>query len=55
MATQDYGDVSHVIVEAGGLQLSVNVQNDARKGTHVARGQKVWVSWSPDDTLILTE
>ena len=50
-----YGDTSHVIVTAGGLELSVNVQNDARRSSIIARGQNVWVSWAPDDTLILTE
>ena len=35
---------------------SVNVQNEARAGgAGVERGQKVWVHWSPEDTLVLTE
>ena len=51
-----YGDTSHVIVTArGGLELSVNVQNDARSSALISRGQSLWVSFSPDDTLILTE
>ncbi|MGH6907872.1 MAG: ABC transporter ATP-binding protein, partial [Aestuariivirga sp.] len=52
-----YGDTSHVVVEAkGGLSLSVNLQNDRREGgSGVERGQKVWVHWSPEDTIILTE
>jgi spermidine/putrescine ABC transporter ATP-binding subunit len=52
-----YGDTSHVVVDAkGGLNLSVNLQNDRREGgSGVERGQKVWVHWSPQDTIILTE
>jgi spermidine/putrescine transport system ATP-binding protein len=51
-----YGDTSHVFVNTeGGLELSVNVQNERRGGPAIARGQKVWVSWQPSDTLILTE
>ncbi len=52
-----YGDTSHVVVEAkGGLSLSVNLQNDKREGgSGVERGQKVWVHWSPKDSIVLTE
>ena len=52
-----YGDTSHVVVEAkGGLDLSVNLQNDSREnGSGVERGQKVWVHWSPKDSIVLTE
>jgi putrescine transport system ATP-binding protein len=52
-----YGDTSHVVVSAkDGLDLSINVQNDRREGgTGIERGQKVWVHWSPADSLVLTE
>ena len=52
-----YGDTSHVeITAADGLNLSVNVQNDTRLGgAGVERGQAVWVHWSPEDSLVLTE
>lgn len=51
-----YGDTSHVILTApNGQELSVNVQNAARQQAGLARGRSIWVSWSPDDTLILTE
>jgi spermidine/putrescine ABC transporter ATP-binding subunit len=52
-----YGDTSHVVVTAGdGLELAVNVQNDTRGGgAGGERGQKVWVHWAPQDTIILTE
>jgi spermidine/putrescine ABC transporter ATP-binding subunit len=52
-----YGDTSHVIVSAAdGLDLQVNVQNDTRTGgAGVERGQNIWVSWTPDDSIILTE
>jgi len=52
-----YGDTSHVVVEAkGGLDLSVNLHNDRREGgSGVERGEKVWVHWSPKDSIVLTE
>ena len=52
-----YGDTSHVVIEAAdGLDLSVNVQNDTRLGgSGVERGQSVWVSWAPEDSIVLTE
>ena len=52
-----YGDTSHVVVSAAdGLELQVNVQNDTRTGgSGVERGQKIWVSWTPDDSIVLTE
>jgi spermidine/putrescine transport system ATP-binding protein/putrescine transport system ATP-binding protein len=52
-----YGDTSHVVISSkGGLELSVNVQNDSRGGgSGVERGQDVWVHWAPEDSIILTE
>ncbi|MGE4250161.1 MAG: ABC transporter ATP-binding protein [Parvibaculaceae bacterium] len=52
-----YGDTSHVVVRCNDdLELSVNVQNDTRAGgSGVERGQKVWIHWAPEDTLVLTE
>jgi len=52
-----YGDTSHVVVAiADGLDLQVNVQNDTRTGgAGVERGQNIWVSWTPDDSIVLTE
>jgi spermidine/putrescine ABC transporter ATP-binding subunit len=52
-----YGDTSHLVVEAAdGLDLQVNVQNDSREGgSGVERGQKVWVHWAPEDSIVLTE
>jgi spermidine/putrescine ABC transporter ATP-binding subunit len=52
-----YGDTSHVVLDAAdGLLLSVNVQNDTRGGgSGVTRGQKVWVHWSLEDSIVLTE
>jgi spermidine/putrescine ABC transporter ATP-binding subunit len=52
-----YGDTSHVIVEAeNGLSLSVNVQNESRRGgAGVERGQPVWVHWAPEDSIVLPE
>ncbi len=52
-----YGDTSHVVVAGpDGLDLAVNVQNDTRLGgAGVERGQKVWIHWSPEDSILLTE
>jgi ABC-type Fe3+/spermidine/putrescine transport system ATPase subunit len=52
-----YGDTSHVVVTAkDGIELSINVHNESRRaGSSVTRGQDIWVSWAPEDTLVLTE
>jgi spermidine/putrescine ABC transporter ATP-binding subunit len=52
-----YGDTSHVVVAIeNGPDLSVNVQNESRLGgAGVERGQDVWIHWSPNDSLVLTE
>jgi spermidine/putrescine ABC transporter ATP-binding subunit len=50
-----YGDTSHIrLATSDGLELLVNVQNK-RESPSVTRGQNLWVSWAPEDTLILTE
>jgi ABC-type Fe3+/spermidine/putrescine transport system ATPase subunit len=52
-----FGDTSHVLIEAAdGLDLSVNVQNESRRGgAGVERGQNVWVHWAPEDSIVLAE
>lgn len=52
-----YGDTSHVVIDAvDGLSLSVNVQNETRRGgAGVERGQQVWVHWAPEDMIVLPE
>lgn len=52
-----FGDTSHVVVMTdSGQRLLVNVPNDGRhRGTGIARGEPVWVSWSPQDMLVLPE
>jgi spermidine/putrescine ABC transporter ATP-binding subunit len=52
-----YGDWSEVVTElADGSHVSINVQNDRREaGANAKRGDKVWVYWQPEDSLILTE
>jgi spermidine/putrescine ABC transporter ATP-binding subunit len=48
-----FGDTSHVsIATPSGLELLVNVQN---RKAHAMRGQELWVSWAPEDTLVLTQ
>jgi spermidine/putrescine ABC transporter ATP-binding subunit len=52
-----FGDWSEVVAELkDGRPISVNVQNDSRDGAAgINHGDKVWVSWSPSDSLVLTE
>jgi ABC-type Fe3+/spermidine/putrescine transport system ATPase subunit len=52
-----YGDWSEVVTELpDGTSVSINVQNDRREaGSNAKRGDKVWVYWQPEDSLILTE
>ncbi len=52
-----YGDWSEVVADLpNGDHVSINVQNDSREGgAGVARGEKVWISWQPEDSLVLTE
>jgi spermidine/putrescine ABC transporter ATP-binding subunit len=52
-----FGDWSEVVADlADGSHVSVNVQNDKREGgSGVKRGEKIWVSWQPSDSLLLTE
>ncbi len=52
-----YGDESAVFLEnEAGIAVSVNVPNEARSTTPAfAIGDELWLSWSPADTLVLTE
>ncbi len=52
-----YGDTSHVVIDGkDDLDLSITVQNDSRTGEgSLVRGQPVWVSFEPEDAIVLTE
>ena len=51
-----YGNASSVYVEHDALRLTVDIQNEVRTTqSSVLIGDDVWVSWSPQDTLILPE
>ncbi len=52
-----YGDTSHLYVTTEtGLRVAVNVQNVTRQTVDSADiGDEVWLSWDPEDTLVLTE
>jgi spermidine/putrescine ABC transporter ATP-binding subunit len=52
-----FGDWSEVVADMpNGQPVSVNVQNDKRDGnTGLKRGDKVWITWAPSDSLVLTE
>ncbi len=52
-----YGDTSHMFVNTSdGLRLSVTVQNETRTTVdNVDLGDRIWLSWQPEDMLLLTE
>ena len=52
-----YGDESHIYVEnPTGVIINANLPNDRRSTTPaVAIGDELWLSWVPEDTLVLTE
>jgi spermidine/putrescine ABC transporter ATP-binding subunit len=52
-----YGNTSHIYAEtARGLSLSVDFQNEARTAEPaIMIGNEMWVSWQPQDTLVLVE
>lgn len=52
-----YGDESHIFVEnPTGVVITANLPNDRRSTTpSVAIGDELWLSWMPEDTLVLTE
>lgn len=52
-----YGNASHIYVEnARGLHLTVDFQNEARTTEpSIIIGNEMWVSWQPEDTLVLVE
>jgi spermidine/putrescine ABC transporter ATP-binding subunit len=52
-----YGDESAVFLQnEAGIPVNVNVPNEARTTTPAfAIGDELWLSWSPADTLVLTE
>ena len=52
-----YGDVSHMYVDTkDGLRLSANMQNATRTAFQkMDIGHQVWVSWSPADTIVLSQ
>ena len=52
-----YGDESHIFVEnPTGVVINANLPNDRRSTTpSVAIGDELWLSWTPADTLVLTE
>ncbi len=51
-----YGDESHLFLEStGGARFAANLKNEARD-THaeIVSGKELWVSWRPEDTLVLS-
>lgn len=52
-----YGNASHIYMEdARGLCLTVDFQNEARTAEpSIIIGNEMWVSWQPEDTLVLVE
>jgi ABC-type Fe3+/spermidine/putrescine transport system ATPase subunit len=52
-----YGNTSHIYAEtARGLSLTVDFRNEARAAEpSIIIGNEMWVSWQPEDTLVLVE
>ena len=52
-----YGNASHIYVENDrGLRLTVDFRNEARTlDPSIVIGNEMWVSWQPEDTLVLVE
>ncbi len=50
-----YGNTSHMYIETpDGLRIAVNVQNESRDTVDtVDMGDTVWLTWRPQDTLVL--
>jgi ABC-type Fe3+/spermidine/putrescine transport system ATPase subunit len=51
-----YGDESHVFLETGdGARFAANLKNDSRDAhTGIQSGEEAWISWCPEDTLVLS-
>lgn len=52
-----YGNESHVLLNAAGdMQVACTIQNAARRTeAAVSIGEELWISWSPEDTIVLTD
>ena len=52
-----YGNESHILLDTGtGVQFTSTVQNDARRAdSSVAIGDELWISWAPENMLVLAE
>ncbi|MDH3466257.1 MAG: ABC transporter ATP-binding protein [Gammaproteobacteria bacterium] len=51
-----YGNESHVFLQStSGAKITANIKNTSRN-THagIVKGDQLWVSWCPQDTLVLT-
>ncbi len=52
-----YGNESHVLLDTDtGVRFTTTVQNEVRRtDSSVLIGDNLWISWSPEDTLVLSE
>jgi spermidine/putrescine ABC transporter ATP-binding subunit len=52
-----YGNESHILLDTEtGVQFTTTVQNEARRtDSSFLIGDNLWISWSPADTLVLSE
>jgi len=51
-----YGDESRVVVDLGaGRTVMASIANDGDSGTRWAMGTEVFLSWRPQDALILSD
>ncbi len=52
-----YGNESHVLLNAAAnVQVACTIQNAARRGDPAAAiGEELWISWAPEDTIVLAD
>jgi len=52
-----YGNESHILLDTEtGVRFTTTVQNEARRiDSSFLIGDNLWISWSPEDTLVLSE
>ncbi len=51
-----HGSESHLFLTTdGGVRIAATLQNDSRTGSQFHAGERLWVSWTATDTLVLEE
>ncbi|UCH73919.1 MAG: ABC transporter ATP-binding protein [Rhodospirillales bacterium] len=52
-----YGNESHILLDTDtGVRFTTTIQNETRRSdSSILIGDDLWISWSPEDTLVLSE